>query len=925
MRRRLALASVAVALAAPAAAVAAFPDGPPNDPLFDASPLPNATNEQWDLASPAAGFDRGISADRAWRLSTGAGITIAEIDVGVQLDHPDLRTKWAPGGHDFYEDDGDPTSDTKNSHGTNVAGVLGAATNNGIEVAGVAPDARLLAIRTSDNILHQGVRIAEGIVWAVDHGATAISMSLGADSFNPAMRRAAAYARRKGVVIAVASGNEFHFHHHQPQDYDDVLAVGGVNPDTATASALNGQLATVATNFAVHAPYADTGPHLDVVAPTQVPTTDWGGGTILNWSGTSAATPHVAAVAALVQSRAHALGLRLSAGEVMQLITTTADDLGPSGWDPEFGYGRVDAFRAVSRVGADTIPPDVSLRSPPIYAPERRPFAIHGLVRGRSRTDWVLEIGRGVEPAGWTTLARGSGRRADAIVDPRSLEAGGWTVRIRATDARGNHSEDRSFFTNLAHDTQLRSVRGLGTSGEASPQLADLNRDGRLDVVLATADGTVRAMSGRTGRELHGWPRHQLGAPHSRFAARRIGRLRSGFLATPAVGDVTGDGRPDVVEAGLDGRIYAWSARGRRLRGFPYRIRLARPGAAPDSHKLDAAIYASPALADLNGDGRLDIVVGAADQRIYAVDGRGRDLPGWPVLARDTPDGDVAKILSSPAIGDLDGDGKPDVVEGTAEVYGSTPQTTGRVYAFDHAGRRLPGWPIAPSALSADAIPLAGEGTPMSPVLADVDGDGRDEVAIAAFTGSFALYDGDGSQRTSYDSSDTLALGANAAFGRTSAGGPLRLFAGLVDSKLIAAQLNPSSKIDFDHLLGGWDAAGGARLGAFPRVMEGWTIVTGPAVADVDGDGNAEVIAGSSGDVLHAFHEDGTEPAGWPKDLGGWLIAVPAVGDIDGDGRNEVVAVTRDGFLYVIRTPGRATAREWPVFRHDARNTGRYG
>jgi subtilisin family serine protease len=912
-----------LALAAAPAAQAAFPQDPPNDPLFDASPLPNATNEQWDLASPGGGFDRGISADRAWKLSTGAGVTIADIDVGVQLDHPDLKDKWAPGGHDFYAYDDDPTSDTQNAHGTNVAGVLGAAANNGIAIAGVAPDARLLAVRTSDNILHQGARIAMGIVWAADHGATVISMSLGTDSFNPAMRRAVAYAHRKGVVIAVASGNEFHFHHHQPQDYDEVLAVGGLNPDTATATAFNDSLASVATNFQVKAPYSDYGPHLDVVAPTQVPTTQWGGGTILNWSGTSAATPHVAAVAALVQSRARALGLTLSAGEVMQLIRMTADDLGPAGWDQLFGYGRVNAFAAVERVGAETIPPDVAIGAPTNYAPVNRPFVVRGTVRGRSATRWELEAGSGVEPTSWTPLGSGTGRQVRARIDPRRLAAGGWTLRLRATDAHGNAGEDRSFFNNLSSDQDLRLLRNLRSSGESSPQVADLNRDRRPDVVLATADGTVRALDGRSGGSLRGWPRRQRATPHSRFAAARIGTIRSGFLATPAVGDVTGDRRPDVVAAGIDGRIYAWSARGKTLRGFPFRIGLAKPGADAATSKLDAAIYASPALADLDGNGRLDIVVGAADQRIYAVDGRGRSLPGWPVLARDGADGDVTKILSSPAIGDLDGDKHPDVVEGTAEAYGTTPQTSGRVYAFDRTGKPLPGWPIKPEALVADGIPLAGEGVPMSPVLADVDGDGQDEVAIAAFTGSLALYDGTGQQRTAYDSNGTLALGANAAFGRTAPGGPLRLFSGLIDSKLVAAQLNPSAKIDFDHLLGGWDAAGGAAEPGFLRVMEGWTIAAGPTLADVDGDGAAEVLAGSSGNVLHAFHPDGTEPTGWPKNLGGWLLAAPAVADVDGDGRNEVVAVTRDGFLYVLDTTGRA-AREWPTFRHDARNTGRY-
>src|SRR5438093_427810 len=79
----------------PSGAAAAFPQSPPNDPVFNADPLPNATDEQWDLASPAAGFDRGTSADRAWPLTTGRGVTIADVDVGVQLDHPDLARRWA--------------------------------------------------------------------------------------------------------------------------------------------------------------------------------------------------------------------------------------------------------------------------------------------------------------------------------------------------------------------------------------------------------------------------------------------------------------------------------------------------------------------------------------------------------------------------------------------------------------------------------------------------------------------------------------------------------------------------------------------------------------------------------------------------------------------------------------------------------------
>ena len=234
MRRGFLAVSVLALLGGSPSAHAAFPQTPPNDPLFDASPLPNATNEQWDLASPAGGFDRGISVDRAWALSTGAGTVIADLDVGVQLDHPDLAGRWYenPGetrgngvdddrngfvddwqGYDFYAGDGDATSDTKNAHGTNVAGVLGARTDNGRGVAGIAPDARVLPLRTSDNILHQPSRVGEAIVYAARQGADVMSMSLGTDSISRSFRDAAAYAHRKNVVMVAATGNEFHFHH----------------------------------------------------------------------------------------------------------------------------------------------------------------------------------------------------------------------------------------------------------------------------------------------------------------------------------------------------------------------------------------------------------------------------------------------------------------------------------------------------------------------------------------------------------------------------------------------------------------------------------------------------------------------------------------------------------------------------------------
>jgi hypothetical protein len=240
--------------------------------------------------------------------------------------------------------------------------------------------------------------------------------------------------------------------------------------------------------------------------------------------------------------------------------------------------------------------------------------------------------------------------------------------------------------------------------------------------------------------------------------------------------------------------------------------------------------------------------------------------------------------------------------------------------------------------LNPDTLPLAGEGVPTSPTLADVDGDGSDEIVVSAVAGAIRLYRGDGSEvgnphfsdmgvgKNSDSSAPGLVnIAGNGAFGRLVGGGPLRYFSGAIDNRLLLAAVQAGQRIDFQHVLGGWDAASGSQLDAFPRVMDGWFFVNAPVVADVDGDGKREVVAGSSGGWLHAFREDGSEPAGWPKLTGGFMISTPAIGNLDGDAGSELVELTRDGWLFLYDLPKPGVPPEWPVFRHDARNSGRYG
>ena len=415
--------------------------------------------------------------------------------------------------------------------------------------------------------------------------------------------------------------------------------------------------------------------------------------------------------------------------------------------------------------------------------------------------------------------------------------------------------------------------------------------------------------------------------------------MRSGFLATPAVGDVSGDRRPDVVAAGGDGRIYAWDRPGPAAARLPLPIGLRAPAEKGQPRRARSTRRPRwPTWTATVGSTSSSARRTSGCTRYAATAGR------WPAgpCSRATAS-DRAKILSSPAIGDLDGDGSPDVVEGTAEAYGSTPSTTGRVYAWSRDGRRLPGWPVRPEAVAADAIPLAGEGVPDSPVLADVDGDGRDEVAVAAFTGQPELYRGDGTRMggagatgahfagtgrgaaSPADAPAVLALGGNAAFARLSPAGrcassrasstpawprrssrPPRAWS----SSTCSAAGTPPAEDGWTPSRGRWRAGRSSP----PRP---WPTSTATSAARCSPVGAATSFTPSartapSPRVGRSRRAVGCSPP-------------PAVGDVDGDRLSEVVAVTRDGWMLVWDTPAPAGGDEWPAFRHDARNTGRHG
>ncbi|WP_456468630.1 S8 family serine peptidase [Archaeoglobus sp.] len=286
-----------------------YADYTPNDPKW---------SQQW---SP-----KRIYAPEAWDYQKGStSVIVAVLDSGVDYNHEDLAGRVIK-GYDFVNDDNNPMDD--NGHGTHVAGIIGAIMDNNKGIAGIA-QVEILAVKVLNNeLLGTWDDIAEGVNYSADHGAKIISMSF--SSFiepSPAVKKACRYAYyTKGSLLVASVGNEGREAQKYPAAYDEVIAVGAIDSDNQLA------------------PFSNYGSHVELVAPgvnilSTVPNNGYN-----TMSGVSMAVPHVSGVVALVWSQ----NPSLSNQKVREILRNTAVDLGSSGWDKYYGYGKVNAYAAVT-------------------------------------------------------------------------------------------------------------------------------------------------------------------------------------------------------------------------------------------------------------------------------------------------------------------------------------------------------------------------------------------------------------------------------------------------------------------------------------------------------------------------------------------------------------------------------------------------
>jgi subtilisin len=297
-------------------------------------PFPHLQVNQDHWAVPAITAEtipdgvKQVKAPETWGTSTGKGIRVAVLDTGIDFNHPDLKANYV-GGVSFVK--GAPTPMDDHYHGTHCAGTIAAA-RNGAGVVGVAPQASLYAVKVLDKRA-SGLfswSIA-GIAWCMQNNIQIINMSLGCDSVPSAVELICNAAWSNGLLIVAGAGNQDgnpvppqQSNVFYPARYKNVIAVSSVDSDNV-----------IARN-------SGRGPQVDLCAPgvNILSTMPNGGYGML--SGTSAACPHVAGVAALIWG-AHPSSHN---EEIWNLIASTADDLGIPGPDSKYGYGRVNADKA---------------------------------------------------------------------------------------------------------------------------------------------------------------------------------------------------------------------------------------------------------------------------------------------------------------------------------------------------------------------------------------------------------------------------------------------------------------------------------------------------------------------------------------------------------------------------------------------------
>ncbi len=894
-----------------------------NDPFFNSTGAWGQSYlDLWGLHT--------IGAPDAWDTTTGAeDLIIAVVDSGIEYTHPDLHSNiWvnpaevsdvntdgkidtadidtdgdglmsameiaavengiddglggrAPNGliddlfgYDFIDGDNDPRDFF--GHGTHIAGTIGAAGNNGVGITGINWRCKLLAANGFDALASAtSLALAESLMYAADEGARVINCSWGSLSESQLIDDAIDYAADAGAIVVFASGNfaidslsvwpknhrsltinasnqldEFTLFSNFGIRTDCAAPGGGSTDDPLTARNV---LSTLA-QFSFFSSSAFSPYH---VAPGY-----------LRLAGTSMAAPHATGALGLILAN----DPTLSVEEARQVLRASASDQGAPGWDPLFGYGRIDVAGALTvsqpsecRISA----PDSGTRRDQVSNPAA--VSIEGTARNLAdpATTYRLDYREENDPTWnsivpWTMAAVTNGLLG--TWDTTALALGRFIVRLQVEDSFGQIFEDRIQFL-VPRPPMPGWPLTFQNSGNnfGSPRVADLDGDG-LSEIVAIYPSTLEVLDA-------------AGQPKSGFPITSSSLGGNSLYGTPAIADFdpTYPGLETVIIHRLSGSLYevnVFHADGtRRLdQNWPVQI-------AGDS---GGDFMLTPILADFDFDGTPELIA-TVPNTMRILDQFGNDLTPPSLAAEDTSGSDTGAVM---AVGDVSGDGLPDIVFGRR--YSAIDD---HIIAYDFAGNQVLDVDITNLltphvAVTPDRFSLQGL------CLVNLDGDAALEVA-AVITNEVTSGNGYSfrdHEIIAVNGDGTLVTGSWPA--HVDPIGFTQLFPGILSyilagdldadgqNEVIAATLNSVTVLRSD----------GSDFGAN---FVGVEFESPPIAGDLDGDVTTqELIASGLFGSVYGFDLSGGQVDGFPLGIHGdsiFLTAAPALGDIDGDGLFELV------------------------------------
>ena len=526
-------------------------------------------------------------------------------------------------------------------------------------------------------------------------------------------------------------------------------------------------------------------------------------------------------------------------------------------------------------------------------------------------------------------------KKPGSTLPPDGTEQYTVTLRLRALDGNGLKAEDRRTF-NARHDPDLLRgyPKGIGTEMSAAPTYEDLEGRHQQDLVFGTYGGVVEALR-PDGHEAKGFPLHTrtLAAidpldpenyPAKSYESDARLRQARDPVSGIAIGDLDGDGSLDVVATTSNAWVYAWSSDGKLLKGFPVHSQSkfaslpvptprsgTRHGRLPSRGNLSA-----PVLADLQGNGKLDVLMSAYDGFEYAWQPNGKPVPGWPVKVQ-LPAADLSgsgptdyihdtKLISGPAVGDVAKTGTPQVFVPSTEclntgghkswIYGIWPDGNNHP-----GGPYMPGWPVGLNSIGGcydQSIDFVEEGaTP--PSIADFDGSGTLRVVTAGVTGFPVALNANGSVFKIAQRRLRLAgVPAGAAL----------LLRGLADDRAHGPGRGGRHPRGRGAAVRAADrgrgvacrgrstrrrrscrrstsrpgtSRPGTALPGFPRLQDGFPFFDAPLIAPLSSGNERAVVDANDSGWIHAYEPSGGEAPGFPKFTGQWPSFSGVVGDPD--------------------------------------------